>query len=407
VLDERPSFIFAKTVKGSGIPWIEQFPAEGEFYHFHSGALSDALYDQAVEILIPLFQGATGASGVGDSSEIARMDPLRAKTRATSMVTVWENMVVDVMRQNPAVVALDGDLSYDTGTHVARHVFPERYIQSGIAEQDMVSVAGTLALSGYTPIVHSFSTFLTMRAAEQIFNNATEGSRVIYMGFLAGLVPSAAGFSHQAVTDVGIMASMPGMRVFEPSNSQELHWSIEQALDYSGPSYVRMGAIAPAADSALASVEGLNRLAEGKSVAIVSSGPLFTAQALAARTLIMEAGGVAPAVYSMPEISTALSREVLEILGGYSSIFVLENHNPGLAKYHHLTEGLGLKGDLDVVRLGLEGLPANGQPAEVLEHHGFDAASLAERVSGTGSHRVIDRDKLAGISEAPQAREAH
>ncbi len=77
-------------------------------------------------------------------------------------MTVWEDVLAEVMASNTEVVALDGDLSYDTGTHRVRHDYPERYLQTGIAEQDMVSMAGTLALSGHTPIVHSFATFLTM-----------------------------------------------------------------------------------------------------------------------------------------------------------------------------------------------------------------------------------------------------
>lgn len=406
-LDDRPTLIFAKTVKGSGIPWMEKFPSDGEFYHFHSGALSDDLYDLATEILVPLFQFSGDRRRKKTSSDIPRTDSTQPKHRPPSMVTLWENRLVDVMNQHPSVIALDGDLSYDTGTHIARRAFPERYLQSGIAEQDMVSVAGTLALSGYTPVVHSFSTFLTMRAAEQIFNNATEGSRVIYMGFLAGLIPSAAGFSHQAVTDVGVMASFPGMRVFEPSNSHELQWSIDQALDYLGPSYVRMGAIAPVAEKILDSSNGLNLLAEGRDVAIVSSGPLFNAQALAARAAILDNGGLPLAVYSMPEISAPISPESLKRLAAHSTIFVLENHNPAVAKYHHLREAFKNTGAVEVIRLGLDGLPANGQPAEVLEHHSFDVSSLAQRISGNRPTRIVTPDKLGNVPDAIKTREAH
>lgn len=95
-------------------------------------------------------------------------------------------------------MALDGDLSYDTGTHLARHLFPERYVQAGIAEQDMVSMAGTLALSGRIPIVHSFSTFLTMRATEQIFNNAT-ATTVVTEGKPYFLLADGLGFTGRIV----------------------------------------------------------------------------------------------------------------------------------------------------------------------------------------------------------------
>ena len=211
-----PSFIVASTTKGAGVPWMESFPQAGEYYKFHSGALAPELYAEAVEILTSLVTGESVGSSHLDPTR-PEFDALSPKDRPESLLSVWEDALAEVMASHAEVVVLDGDLSYDTGTHRVRHDYPERYLQTGIAEQDMVSMAGTLALSGHTPIVHSFATFLTMRATEQIFNNATEYSRVVYVGFLAGLVPSAPGFSHQAVTDVGIMGSIPGIRVFEPS----------------------------------------------------------------------------------------------------------------------------------------------------------------------------------------------
>jgi transketolase len=217
------------------------------------------------------------------------------------------------MAANPRVVALDGDLSYDTGTHLVRHAFPERYIQAGIAEQDMVSMAGTLALSGYVPLVHSFATFLTMRATEQIFNNATEYTKIVYFGFLAGIVPSAPGFSHQAVTDVGIMSSIPGMRVFEPSCSSELRWVIDQALANDGPSFIRMGGLAPLAPSPVnGHAPGVERRT-GTQVAFVTSGSLLGHEAMGAAEILSH-NGIEAAVFSYPEITAEPNPELVRRL---------------------------------------------------------------------------------------------
>ena len=83
-------------------------------------------------------------------------------------------------------MALDADLCLDTGLVPFRERFPERFFECGIAEQDMVSQAGAMALAGLLPVVHSFACFLSTRPNEQIYNNATEGTKVIYAGSLAG-----------------------------------------------------------------------------------------------------------------------------------------------------------------------------------------------------------------------------
>ena len=291
------------------------------------------------------------------------------------MLVHWETLLIDVMKKHTDVVILDGDLSYDTGTHLARKSYPERYIQAGIAEQDMVSMAGTLALAGKTPIVHSFSTFLTMRAAEQIFNNATEYSRVLYFGFLAGLVPSAPGFSHQAVSDVGLMSSVPRMVLIEPSCRAELETAVFWALSQENPVYFRMGGLAPLEDAASpVTPGGLTPRVKGEKVALVSSGPLFSNEAHITSALIGEKHGFTPAVFTMPWIGSELSEDSVQTLSKFDQIVVLENHNEALAKFEILAKQLGKTSR--VVRIGLSGIPANGQPAEVLSHHGVDAAAI-------------------------------
>jgi len=333
------------------------------------------------------------------------LDPYSPKPRPESMVTVWQDMLLTVMEKNPLVIVLDGDLSYDTGTHLARERFPERYVQSGIAEQDMVSMAGTLALSGFIPLVHSFATFLTMRATEQIFNNASEESQIIYLGFLAGLIPSAAGFSHQAVTDVGIMGSIPGMRVFEPSGREEFQWCVEQALLYTGPSYIRVGAVAAIGGNG-PTVGLVNKLGEGKGVALVSSGPLLTQQALDCRNLLAERGLEAPAVFSLPEITSPLGATELEKLAPFDHVVVLENHNPARAKHFQIDTQLSSE-MVTIHRIGLEGLPANGQPPEVLVHHSLDLQSIATTIARLTGSFIAPEETGETTSETYTNRESH
>lgn len=376
---ETPTFIYASTVKGSGVPWMEEFPENGQYYKFHSGAIAPELYAEAARILTASFVGI----GLPGDSELEasrpEFDSYNPRKRPESLLSQWEVMIEKFMAADDSIIAFDGDLSFDTGTHLVRHRYPDRYVQAGIAEQDMVSMAGTLALSGHTPFVHSFATFLTMRATEQIFNNATEYSKIVYFGFLAGLVPSAPGFSHQAVTDVGIMSSIPGMRVFEPACQEELHSAVSAALGHDGPSYVRIGGLGPApAVRGSGATAQLTQRRAGASLAFVTSGPLMTLEALVAAD-ILATEGIEASVFSRAEITAAIVPDDLEKLRKFQTVIVCENHNPARANFHHASNALQAAKGPSPVWIGIDGVPANGQPQEVLAHHGLDGASIASR----------------------------
>jgi transketolase C-terminal domain/subunit len=108
----------------------------------------------------------------------------------------------------------------------------------------------------------------------------------------------------------------------------------------------------------------------------VASGPLLTLAALDAAEILQKANGLDVSVYTTPEICSEPDSSALEILSTTDCLIVLENHNPSLAKYEHLSRAMS-DGDVPVCRVGLVGIPANGQPGEVMEFQGLDAQSLA------------------------------
>src|SRR5205814_9193218 len=112
---------------------------------------------------------------------------------------------------------------------------PSRFIENGIAEQDMVSMAAGLARQGFVPVVNSFASFVAARANEQIYNQASEGTKVVYALHYAGLIPAGPGKSHQSIRDISLLGALPNMIVVEPANSREtqalLHWAIEEAVE--------------------------------------------------------------------------------------------------------------------------------------------------------------------------------
>ena len=286
------------------------------------------------------------------------------------------------MSNDSRIIALDADLSYDTGTYISREIFPERYIQCGISEQDMVSMAGTLALSGFRPIVHSFATFLTMRPTEQIFNNATELTDILYMGFLAGVIPSPPGFSHQAVNDVEIMSSIPGMILVEPACETEMRSGFSVGIDCKVPTYMRVGSVGflPSQQGIAADVGGLNLRRVGEDIAIVTSGPTMANEALRTAEILSEKG-IDSAVFTYPFIGSDLTTETLVKLNEFHDIFVIENFNPSRATYFRISHAMSSSSKTNVFRFGLEGIPKSGWNEEVLRESRLDANSIAKRIA--------------------------
>ena len=121
-------------------------------------------------------------------------------------------------KKNKKVIVLDADLSDDLGLNKFSDLFPSRFIQNGIAEQDMVSMAGGIAINGLIPVVNSFASFMTARANEQIYNNATEKTKIIYLSLYAGLLPAGAGKSHQSLRDISLLSSIPNFKIYQPLN---------------------------------------------------------------------------------------------------------------------------------------------------------------------------------------------
>src|SRR4029078_6897120 len=150
------------------------------------------------------------------------------------LIPAYGDALLAAAEREPRLVALDADLRLDTGLVAFRERHPARFFECGIAEMDMVSQAGAMALAGLLPVCHSFACFLTPRAAEQVFNNASEGTKVLYHGSLAGIVPGGPGHSHQTVRDIALMGSVPGMAAIEPYCEEEVRavvaWAVHEAV---------------------------------------------------------------------------------------------------------------------------------------------------------------------------------
>src|SRR5438552_1922703 len=172
---DRPKVLIADTIKGKGVSFMEGLAGGDATYHFHAGAPSLKDYLAAVdeitarvnERLSTLKQPAITLSRAALPVRIAPAKPER-------LVLAYGDELLQMARTRKEIVVLDGDLLSDCGIEGFKAELPERFIECGIAEQHMVSAAGGMALEGLLPVVHSFACFLSTRANEHIYNNATE-----------------------------------------------------------------------------------------------------------------------------------------------------------------------------------------------------------------------------------------
>ena len=141
--------------------------------------------------------------------------------------------LVELGAEHEHLVVLDADLASDCRIRAFELAYPDRFVQCGIAEQDLVSTAAGLARHGFLPVVNSFASFLASRANEQIYNQASEGSKVVYALHYAGLIPAGPGKSHQSIRDVSLLGALPNMTIVQPANAEEtralLRWAVEDA----------------------------------------------------------------------------------------------------------------------------------------------------------------------------------
>ncbi len=377
----KPVFLYAHTKKSSGVSFMEDFDSEGLFYKYHSGSPSDEEYVKAAtELILDLNVGLPAnlipKSPIVEYTDIRPSNDFLPKDRNRSLIQSWAEILEEIFSSDLRFMALDADLSYDTGTYKVAESFKNRYIQCGIAEQDMVSVAGALALSGKVPIVHSFASFLTTRAAEQIFNNLSENSKIIYCGFLAGILPSAPGHSHQAVSDFGIISSLPNIEIFEPACETELRLMKTFIHETDKSIYLRMGSVDLPQPAPFESV-GVGKLTPrkiGSKFAIITSGPSMTKVALEAAELV---GSSLVSVFTYSTPGRQLEDSDLSTLSKYKKIVVLENHLPALGIFQNLSK-LITSNNPSIIRIGVSELPRNGRTDEVLNFHGMDADSIKD-----------------------------
>jgi transketolase len=400
--DNRPHAIVARTIKGKGVSFMEHPVALAEgggTYRWHAGAPADEDFARAHEELLHRIEERVRALRL-PSLELERVEPLddepgvsleaepesgagvRARVTDEYVAEAFGDELLELAERRADLVVLDADLASDCRVRGFELAHPERFVECGIAEQDMVSAAAGLARHALLPVVNSFAAFLASRANEQIYNASSEGSKIVYALHYAGLIPAGPGKSHQSLRDISLLAAVPNMTIVQPSNADEtkllLRWAVEEAAANVavrlaiGPSPRRLELppgyrVEPGRGAALR---------DGGDALLLAYGPVMLHEALVAAEAL-DARGFGLLVVAMPWLNRFDGEWLADLVGPFSEVFVLEDHAP--------VGGLGdaLRRELHgtpIIVFGVEGWPACGTPPEALRFHRLDGASVANRV---------------------------
>ena len=381
---DRPHVLIADTIKGKGVSFMEGLACGDATYHFHAGAPSLKDYLAAVAELVDRVNGRLRTLGQPALDLVSAPLPARVvPVKPERLVLAYGDELLAMARSREDIVVLDADLLSDCGIEAFKAELPARFIECGIAEQHMVSAAGGLALRGMLPVVHSFACFLSTRANEQIYNNATEKRKIIYTATLAGAIPGGPGHSHQSVRDISAIGSVPGLVAIEPCNEREARLAIRWAVETNAAStYLRFVNVpidlpySLPADYRLAVGSGAV-LRPGTDVALVGYGPVLMTNAWQAADELQR-DGIGAAVIDLPWLNRIDEDWVRTTLGRFRAIVTLDNHYLAFAQGEMVAAALARTGtSARITSLGLTDVPVCGTNAEVLSHHGLDAPAIA------------------------------
>lgn len=386
---DRPRVIIADTVKGSGVSFMEHtaMADEEEWYRFHSGAPSKSDYHRAVSELIDKLRNDCMELGLAPLN-LRKVLPVPVPpvtgNKPQRLIDAYSQELVRRGELDKRVVVLDADLIKDTGVLAFRDKFPERFIECGIAEQDMVSQASGLALNGMLPIVHSFACFLSARPNEQIYNAATERGKIVYVGSLAGLLPGGPGHSHQAVRDIAVLSAIPNLVMIQPGTEEQTKDALSLACDDSQHSYyIRLSSVPVVFETEIPSrplILGQGQLIINGNQPIVAFayGPVLLNELLRANSALRELSGDSVSIFNMPFLNRIDKDWLSEVLVNVNVLLVLDDH--------YLDGGVGqmvgtalaeIACPVRLIRRGVDKIPQFGFPEEVLMSHELHRENLA------------------------------
>lgn len=296
----------------------------------------------------------------------------------------YGNALVELGAKHDNLVVLDADLAAATKTAIFKKAYPERHIDCGIAESNMIGIAAGLAATGKVPFASSFAMFAAGRAFEQIRNSVGYPKLNVKIGAThAGISVGEDGATHQCNEDIALMRTIPGMVVINPCDDVEARAAVKAAYDHIGPVYLRFGRLATPVINDESTYEfKLGKgvvLKEGTDLTIIATGLCVYESLQAAKML--EADGINAAVINIHTIKPLDEELIIEYAKKTNKVVTVEEHSVigglGSAVCDTLSENYPTK----VLKIGVNDVFGESGPAvKLLEKYGLTADGIYKKI---------------------------
>ena len=296
----------------------------------------------------------------------------------------YGNALAELGKEHEDVVVLDADLAAATKTGVFKKAFPERHIDCGIAECNMIGVAAGLSTTGTVPFASSFAMFAAGRAFEQVRNSVGYPKLNVKIGAThAGISVGEDGASHQCNEDIALMRTIPGMVVINPSDDVEAKAAVKAAYKHQGPVYLRFGRLAvPVINDRPDYHFELGKgvvLREGKDLTIIATG-LPVANCLEAAEKLA-ADGIEAKVINIHTIKPLDEELVVAAAKETGKVVTVEEHSVIGGLGSAVCDVLSAQAPTKVLKIGINDTFGESGPAvELVKKYGLDADSIYEKI---------------------------
>lgn len=291
--------------------------------------------------------------------------------------------LLELCRTKPDVIVIDADVAKSTRTDWIRRDFPEKYLNVGISEQDLVGTAAGMALAGCCPYISTYGVFLTGRAWEQIRNTVCYNQLNVKLGGAhAGISVGPDGATHQALEDVALMQVIPHMTVIVPCDWRETYKATMAVYDRKGPSYVRFGrnpAPVVTEDDTPFTIGKAEVFRDGKDVTIFANGVMVYEALVAAKAL--EKDGIDAQVVNVHTVKPLDTKTIAACARQTGAVVVCEEHQQigGLGSAIAMALARTCPVPMEFVGIA-DTFGESGEPKELLQTHGLSAAHIVEKV---------------------------
>ena len=294
----------------------------------------------------------------------------------------WADALLELGAKDPRVVVLDADLAKSTLTSLFKEKFPKRFFDMGIAEQNMINVAGGLSLTGLIPFVSTYGVFVSGRAWEQIRTSVCYGNlNVKFGGAHGGLSVGPDGATHQALEEITIMRVLPGMTVVVPSDYYETKKAILASVEINGPVYVRFGRekvpVVTTKDTPFKIGKAINML-EGGDVTIIACGAMVAEALDAAEELAKK--NIKAEVINLHTIKPLDRDAILSSVKKTGCVVTAEEHQLAGGMGSAVAEVLVQNLPVPMEMVGIaDTFGESGQPRELMEKYSITGKDIYEK----------------------------